>query len=408
MPAASAVPAASAAPAAWSAVGARRPLPGRERDLDRLCGMLRDAAAGRTGWAVVSGEPGAGKTRVAEELARRAADTGYEVRWTRCAGEGHPGAGPPAGGLRPLTGTAERTAEDAVPPAPTLCIVEDVHLASAGTRTLLSFAARTLRDAPLLVLCTVADEPGPATERLLAELAGRDAERIRLAPLTEAAVRHVVLATADDGHVTDDRAREFLGLSGGNPFLLTQLLKQAADPRVSRAGGRVPVPPAVQSVVRVRLAELSPAARRVVDTAAVLGGRPDMGLVARLTGLPAGQVLELADQAVAARLLSWSEELPPHETGGYRFPAGVLLRGVLADLGPARRQALHAEADRLLAARTVRNDTEGPAVTPVAATAAGPVRAVPTGPVLPRAAATPARTRRPLSCSAGRRAVRGR
>ncbi|MCX5400472.1 BTAD domain-containing putative transcriptional regulator [Streptomyces sp. NBC_00102] len=320
-------------------------LPGREDELGRLSAMLREAAGGHTGWAVLSGEPGIGKTRVAEELAQRAAASGAIVLRTRCAVDGLPGSGIAERQLRLLTETLERLAEGGESPRPTLCVVEDIDLASADVRGLLSVHARTLRDAPLAMLCTVTDDPGPVTERFLAELAACGAEQLRLDPLTEDDVRRVVLAAdgdADSGDVT----HRFHELSGGNPFLLTQLLKQPVGPRA----GAVPL--AVRSVVRTRLADLSPAARQVIDAAAVLGGRPDMTLVSQLTGLPVDQVLELADQAVTARLLTWRGETSHEEPGGYRFPAGLLLQGVLAELSPARSQSLHAAAAKLLAART--------------------------------------------------------
>ncbi|MBT2414734.1 AAA family ATPase [Streptomyces sp. ISL-12] len=320
-------------------------LPGRAAELGRLSEVLRSAAAGRAGWAVVSGEPGAGKTRIAEEVARGAAETGWEVLWTRCAEESYPGARVPDRQLRRLRGQLERLTENAggAAPRPTLYVVEDVHLASDDVRGLLLTCARTLRESPYAVLCTVADDAGPATERFLAELAGRGADLIPLAPLTESAVRLVASASASASAEAACRLRE---LSGGNPFLLDQLIRHSAH---SVSGGRVPVPPAVRSMVRARLAALSPAARQVVDRAAVLGDRPDMRRVARLGRMPVGEVLVLADQAVAVRLLSWTEVASPYSGQGYRFPAGVLRLAVLGELSPVRRHTLRTDATRALA-----------------------------------------------------------
>ncbi|MFH9090003.1 BTAD domain-containing putative transcriptional regulator [Streptomyces sp. NPDC017673] len=325
---------------------ARADLPGRERELGRLSELLRGAATGRPGWAVVSGEPGVGKTRIAEEVARQASDTGWQVLPIRCAEESYPGARVPDRQLEQLDDQLRKLAGNARDTGPTLCVVEDVHLASDDVRGLLVTYARTLHEAPLAVVCTVADESGPATERFLAELAGRGAEVVPLAPLTEAAVRRVVSA-ATDGPVPEEAARGLHELSGGNPFLLHQVLSHArylgAAPHSGSSWSRVP--PAVRSLVRARLAELSPAARQVVDRAAVLGDRPDMRLVARLGRMPLDEALGLADQAVAVRLLAWSETASPCDGQGYRFPAGVLRRAVLGELSPARRRTLHADAD---------------------------------------------------------------
>src|SRR4051812_24464275 len=45
--------------------------------------MLERAAAGEGGLALVTGEPGIGKSRLLEELASRAAERGFVVAWGR-------------------------------------------------------------------------------------------------------------------------------------------------------------------------------------------------------------------------------------------------------------------------------------------------------------------------------------
>ncbi|MER6707066.1 BTAD domain-containing putative transcriptional regulator [Streptomyces fumanus] len=330
-------------------------LPGRERELTRLSGLLRDAATGHTRWAVVTGAPGTGKTRIADELVKSAAAAGFDTAYARCTGNTGPQSGVRDRTLDRLVRTMD-TLTDTAEARPAFCVLEDVHRASADVREFLSSYARSVRHASLCVLLTASDAPGPDTERLLAELAVCDAEQIELAPLTESDVRQIV-STEADGAVPADMAPEMFALSGGNPFLLTQLVKQAASRR-DTPDERLPVPPAIQSIVRARLAGLSPAARQVVECAAVSGDEPDMELVSQLAEMRIGVVLELADQAVAARLLSWDESRLTQASGGYRFTAGVLLRGVLMQLSPARRQILHARAARLLAARTGWDDQD--------------------------------------------------
>jgi DNA-binding SARP family transcriptional activator len=57
---------------------------GREREVAALVRALDDALAGRGRLLVIGGEPGIGKSRLAEELASRATDSGREVLWGRC------------------------------------------------------------------------------------------------------------------------------------------------------------------------------------------------------------------------------------------------------------------------------------------------------------------------------------
>ncbi|HKP59599.1 MAG TPA: ATP-binding protein, partial [Polyangiales bacterium] len=56
---------------------------GRRRELAAVTTMLDRAASGEGGLALVTGEPGIGKTRLLEELASRAAERGFVVTWGR-------------------------------------------------------------------------------------------------------------------------------------------------------------------------------------------------------------------------------------------------------------------------------------------------------------------------------------
>ena len=67
------------------------PFVGREAELVALTADLDAAAGGRGGVVLVAGEPGIGKTRLAEELAAQATSRGALVLWGRCwEGEGAP------------------------------------------------------------------------------------------------------------------------------------------------------------------------------------------------------------------------------------------------------------------------------------------------------------------------------
>jgi len=57
---------------------------GRERELAELRSALDDTSSGRGRLFMLSGEPGIGKTRLADELAGEAASRGMWVVWGRC------------------------------------------------------------------------------------------------------------------------------------------------------------------------------------------------------------------------------------------------------------------------------------------------------------------------------------
>src|SRR4029077_2496584 len=56
---------------------------GRDRELAELESALADARAGRGQLCLLAGEPGIGKTSLADALAESAAKAGADVRWGR-------------------------------------------------------------------------------------------------------------------------------------------------------------------------------------------------------------------------------------------------------------------------------------------------------------------------------------
>lgn len=82
----------------------RWPLIDRDSELDRLTALLDQVAEGRTRFAVVAGEPGIGKSRLIDELTRRARAAGFGVSVGRCsADDGAPPLWPWLAVLRELS-----------------------------------------------------------------------------------------------------------------------------------------------------------------------------------------------------------------------------------------------------------------------------------------------------------------
>ena len=68
---------------------------GRQGEMERLALALDDTFSGRGRLVMLAGEPGIGKTRLAQELALRAEHQGAQVLWGRChESEGAPPTGP--------------------------------------------------------------------------------------------------------------------------------------------------------------------------------------------------------------------------------------------------------------------------------------------------------------------------
>jgi len=219
-------------------------------------------------------------------------------------------------------------------------VIEDIHWADEATIDLLRFLGRRIRDASVLLIVTYRDDglaAGDPLQLALGDLASqRSVRRVSLAPLSTGAIQALAGGSATE-------AASLRELTGGNPFYLTQVI----------AAGTGQVPASARDAVLARAARLSPQARTVLDTAALIGTRVEFPLLASVTDGPAAAV----DELIAAGLLTG-------DGAGLRFrheiarlaiqeaiPAyrrGLAHRAILDSLGRAgggddARMAFHAE-----------------------------------------------------------------
>jgi DNA-binding SARP family transcriptional activator len=345
-----------------------RPLVGRQEELARFDELLDDAAQGNTGWVVLSGEAGIGKTRLAEEFASRAADAALRVVWVRCGGgiatdeeasddRFHP--------LRPLLSAlcpqvrleegpeaVARELAERLAGQPTICLIEDLHRSDRRFRRLLGMYATLLRDVPLVVVCTTQDTDDVGLRELLALLVRQShATLLPLSPLTVADVhelmkRHSTPFTpglpGSDLHQREAAALHRRG--EGNPFLVTEILELPSD---QRTGPGAQLPASVSRVLRARLDLLDERVLRMLEVIAVTGGELDAGLLLQIRTITREELLSLLDAAVIARVLNWEDGPAPDRPGRYVMP-DLARELVLHDLTPARRQGLHLAAAHAL------------------------------------------------------------
>ncbi len=326
-----------------------RGLVGRERAvaaIDRGLTALGEGGAGVT--LQLSGEPGIGKTRLLAELSARARERGYLVLDGRAAEfeedvpfaafvdalDDHLAAldrrqverlGPalraqlatvfpaveppqrsPAPSLlderyrvhRAVRSLLDRLARD----RPVVLVLDDVHWLDAASRELL---CHLLAHPPAeRVLIAIALRPGQIGGRLKTALDRCAADEL----LTRIALEPLSLADAGlllAGRLPRLALDAVYAECGGNPFYLLELAR-AGEPGgmpAQRAQLGVDVPDAVLAAIAAEIDALTPAARALVQGAAVAGEPFDAELAAIAADLPQAQALELLHELERSGLL---------------------------------------------------------------------------------------------------------
>ncbi len=287
-------------PALAAEVAAGETVVGRDAERSALDGLLEQTAGGRFGAAQLVGEPGIGKSRLAEELLGAARTRGVRTAVGRCSqDDGAPPLWPWRQVLRDLgvpedavrvpehgdAGPEQRaflTADlvtsavlDATADGPVLVVLDDLHWADDATlRVLAHLLAVAAADAALLVVVTRRTHPEPTGPLALVgeALARRPGVRLDLQGLSEDDA--AALARSVGGDATAPVAAEWHARSGGNPFFLIELARLGPS-----AGGALPG--SVRDVVTRRLDALPARVLGTLEAAAVVGRRFHALVVAR-------------------------------------------------------------------------------------------------------------------------------
>jgi DNA-binding SARP family transcriptional activator len=363
-------------PAADEAVAtAERPaaLIGRAAERAQLTELWRASERGRAQLALVSGEPGIGKTRLVEELRAWCAHRGVVTAQARSyAAEGDLAYGPVAAWLRSDRLAARRGRLDpgrraelarvlpelashpqppsdseqrqrlfdalahalhAAPAEPLLLVADDLQWADDETLQFLHYLVRAAPDAPLLVLATARredmDDRAALTDLLRGLRALDRATEIELEPLSRAETG--VLAERVAGRALDEpEAGRLYAETEGNPLFVVETL---------RAGG---ASPRVQAVLEARLAQLSAPAQELAQLAATIGRAFTSQLLAAASGADADALVRDLDELWRRRIV--------REQGAdaYDFSHDKLREAAYAALSPARRRQLHLRVARAL------------------------------------------------------------
>lgn len=227
---------------------------------------------------------------------------------------------------------------------PLVLLLEDVHWAGSTSLQLLTHVIERTAESRLLILVTHRTTAPDRSGQLLGTIASLyrldGVRRLDLAPLaTEDIAEYLVR----EGRVSPAQAGPAAVLlrdqTGGNPFLLREVwldLNRRGGVRALRTAAVPTAPPVVQDMLQQRTAGLTEAVRQALGVCAVLGEDVDAAALLALVGRDEGLVA--LDALVGTGLL----EAVSGADDSYRF-VHALVRQAVLDRLPSLQRARHHE-----------------------------------------------------------------
>jgi len=374
-------------------------LTGREDEINRLRSTWERTFRGAQQIAIVTGEPGAGKTRLVVECARSVANHST-VLVGRCDREALVAYAPwvtilqwmirttPAETLRDQLASIETASELAqiVPEiatrihiaetrtsvrpdgrrfrlfeavsqllaaasrrAPILLLIDDLHWADRGSLLLLRHVIRSTREAAICIVITHRnDVPEWSAEfRDLLESLRREhpSTRIALHRLSDDDVRHMIEEWTGR-EASEPLTRLVARHTEGNPLFVVEMLQHLNE--TGAFAGReewnrpltladVGLPEGIRQLIGRRLERLGDTTRRLLMIGAIVGREFRLSLIEALVDVGEDAVLDAMDEALTAGIVI--EE--PGAPGCFSFTHTLIREALYTSITAARRVRLH-------------------------------------------------------------------
>ncbi len=351
--------------------------PGRDEAFLAITAEMDDGQV-----AVLTGEPGIGKTTLLAAAADASTSEGRRVVWGRChdggssrtlwpwvsllaqlterlddttlaevvgnRGRDLAGIVPEIGdrlGIEARSAADEFVISDAVvrlvrsvaEQTPCTLIFEDLHWSDPTSAKLLNIATSALVDAPVKVLASWRDtEPAHVEAETALAAVGRAAGRRRIELVGLDSPTIAELAEAELGERPgDDLLHVIADRTNGNPLFITELLRQA-DPGAAAST-------TIREVILQRVAQLPSGADDALSTASLCrAGFSEQMLQspdAAANRETVEQTLSILDEAMARRLI----EEDPERPNRFRFTHSLIAETLAESLSPLRRAQRHAQ-----------------------------------------------------------------
>lgn len=249
---------------------------------------------------------------------------------------------------------------------PLLLFLDDLQWVDRETLAWIGYLLRFDASARLLVVATLRPyELGrdhPVVAFRLAHLRTGRLSEIELSPMDEGATAELASAVADRRVDPEEAARIYRDTEG-NPLFVVEMVRgglsfggQEAEGPEPGAGdrpvtarrpaprGATVMPEKVRAVIQWRLGMLSPATRRLAQTAAVIGREFGLEVLCRASELDEATVGEGLDELWQRRLVRGQR------AGVYDFSHDGIRAVAVEEIGPARRRGLHLRVARALQA----------------------------------------------------------
>ena len=221
--------------------------------------------------------------------------------------------------------------------SPTLLVFDDVHWMDDASSELLRYLGTQLPTRPWLA-CTTR-RPGEDGFAAATGTPPLPALTLRLEPLPEDDAKALAVAAAGDRRLTDEELAALMERGAGNPLFLRELASVGETTENAED-----LPDTVEALMATRIDQLAPGDRALLRWASVLGERFSGSLIV--------EVLE-DDPNVAAGSEAWDRlaefvERDPDVAGTFRFRHALIRDAAYEGLSYKRRRELHARVAEVL------------------------------------------------------------